>query len=43
MKSAWLTDSTGNATTQHFAGKGGKASYARLFGKPAREVALEFG
>ena len=40
---AWLIEHTGENISKFMVGKDGKTGYERLFGKPARDEALEFG
>jgi hypothetical protein len=40
---AWLADFVGDSCTKYLQGSDGKTAYERLFGKPVREEALEFG
>ena len=39
----WLVEYVPDIATKHLVGKDGRTSYERLFGKPLREEALEFG
>ena len=40
---AWLTEHVGDVTTKYMVSADGKTAYERLYGKPVREEALEFG
>ena len=40
---AWLAEIVGDACTKYLQGADGRTAYERLFGKPVREEALEFG
>jgi len=40
---AWLIEHAGENITKYLIGKDGKTGYERLFGKPARDEAVEFG
>ena len=40
---AWLAEFVGDSCTKYLQGSDGRTAYERLFGKPCREEALEFG
>ena len=40
---AWLAEAVSDLTTKHLKGSDGRTAFERLYGKPLREEALEFG